>query len=90
MNQITKIEYAKKFRKQYSKLNPKIRTQFKKRQRLWLNDPYNTQLHLHMLTGEYAGLYSINITSDIRALYEKIDDSYVIFGFIGTHSQLYN
>lgn len=89
MNQTIKIEYTKKFRKQYSKLSPKVRTQFKKRQRLWLNDPYNTQLHLHMLTGEYAGLYSINITGDIRALYEKIDDSYVIFGFIGTHSQLY-
>lgn len=42
-----------------------------------------------MLTGEYAGLYSLNITGDIRALYEKIDDAYVIFGFIGTHSQLY-
>lgn len=89
MSRITKIEYTKKFRKQYSKLNPKIRTQFKYRQRLWLDDPYNTQLHLHMLTGEYAGLYSINITGDIRALYEKIDDNYVIFGFIGTHSQLY-
>jgi mRNA-degrading endonuclease YafQ of YafQ-DinJ toxin-antitoxin module len=89
MNQNIKIEYTKKFRKQYSKLTPKIRVQFKKRQRLWLNDPYNPQLHLHMLTAEYAGLYSINVTGDIRALYEKIDDTYVIFGFIGTHSQLY-
>ena len=89
MGQPVKIEYTKRFRKQYSKLNPKVRTQFKKRQRLWLNEPYNIQLHLHMLTGEYAGLYSINITGDIRALYEKIGDSYVIFGFIGTHSQLY-
>ena len=89
MKQTIKIKYTKKFRKQYSKLNPKIRTQFKNRQRLWLSDPYNTQLHLHMLTGEYAGLYSINITGDIRALYEKIGDNYVIFGFIGTHSQLY-
>jgi len=85
-----KIEYTKKFRKQYSKLNPKIREQFKKRQRLWLSDPYNSKLHLHMLTGEYAGLYSINVTGDIRALYEKVDDKYVIFGFIGTHSQLYD
>lgn len=89
MNQNIKIEYTKKFRKQYSKLNSKVREQFKKRQRLWLNDPYNSQLHLHMLTGEYAGLCSINITGDIRALYKKIDDAYVIFGFIGTHSQLY-
>jgi mRNA-degrading endonuclease YafQ of YafQ-DinJ toxin-antitoxin module len=89
MSQQVKIEYSKKFRKQYSKLTPKIRTQFKIRQRLWLSDPFNTQLHLHMLTGEYAGLYSINITGDIRALYEKIGDYYVVFGFIGTHSQLY-
>jgi mRNA-degrading endonuclease YafQ of YafQ-DinJ toxin-antitoxin module len=85
-----KIEYTKRFRKQYVKLTPKIREQFKKRQRLWLSDPYNSQLHLHMLTAEYAGLYSINITGDIRALYEKVDDIYVIFGFIGTHSQLYD
>jgi addiction module RelE/StbE family toxin len=89
MNQNLKIEYTKNFRKQYSKLSQKVREQIKKRQRLWLSDPYNSQLHLHMLTGEYAGLYSINVTGDIRALYEKIDDSYVMFGFIGTHSQLY-
>lgn len=89
MSQNIKIEYTKRFRKQYSKLSPKVRDQFKKRQRLWLNDPYHPQLHLHMLRGEYAGLYSINVTGDIRALYEKVDDIYVIFGFIGTHSQLY-
>jgi addiction module RelE/StbE family toxin len=89
MSQQIKIEYSKRFHKQFSKLNPKLRQQFKDRQRLWLTDPYNPQLHLHMLSGEYSGLYSINITGDIRALYEKIGDSYVIFGFIGTHSQLY-
>ncbi len=90
MKHQTKIEYSKTFRKQFSKLNPKVRKQFKKRQRLWLKEPYSPQLHLHMLSGEYAGLYSINITGNIRALYEKIDGSYVIFGFIGTHSQLYD
>lgn len=89
MSQLIRIEYTKKFSKQYARLNPKLRTRFKQRQRLWLDDPYNPQLHLHMLSGEYVGLYSINITGDIRALYQKIDDTYVIFGFIGTHSQLY-
>ena len=84
-----KIEYTKRFVKQYAKLSPKVRSHFIARQRLWLNDPYAIQLHLHMLTGEYAGLYSINITGDVRAIYEKKNDSYVIYGFIGTHSQLY-
>ncbi len=85
-----KIEYSKTFKKQFAKLSPKVRQQFKRRQRLWLDEPYSPQLHLHMLTGEYAGMYSINITGDIRALYEKINDTYVIYGFIGTHSQLYD
>jgi mRNA-degrading endonuclease YafQ of YafQ-DinJ toxin-antitoxin module len=84
-----KIEYSKKFRKQFSKLDPKVRAQFKERQRLWVADPYHPQLRLHELSGRYAGLYSINITGDIRALYEKKDDTYYIYGFIGTHSQLY-
>jgi addiction module RelE/StbE family toxin len=89
MSQPVKIEYSKRFVKQFTRLTPKVREQFKLRQRLWLSDPYNPQLHLHMLAGEYAGLYSINITGDIRALYQRIDDTYVVFGFIGSHSQLY-
>lgn len=84
-----KIKYTKRFTKQFAKLTPKIRTYFIERQRLWLSDPYAIQLHLHMLTGKYAGLYSININGDIRAIYEKRNDSYVIYGLIGTHSQLY-
>ncbi len=84
-----KIEYTKKFKKQFSKFNPKLRKQFKTRQRLWVDDPYHPQLHLHALSGKYTGLYSINITGDVRALYEKIDDTYVVYGFIGTHSELY-
>lgn len=84
-----KIEYSKKFLKQYYKLSPKIQKQFQKRIVLWLQDPYNLQLHMHALSGEYAGFYSINITGDIRALYQKIDDTDVTYGFIGNHSQLY-
>lgn len=84
-----KIEYTKKFRKQFSKLDNNTREQFKKRQRLWIEDPYNPQLRLHELRGKYAGLYSINITADIRAIYEKVDETYYIYGFIGSHSKLY-
>ncbi len=84
-----RIEYTKRFQKQYGKLSPKIRERFKIRQRLWLSNPASPQLHLHKLGGDYAGLYSINITGDVRALYEEVGKTHVIFGFIGTHSQLY-
>ena len=84
-----KVKYSKRFLKQYYKLSPKDQQKFEVRLKLWQHDPHHPQLHLHMLSGDYDGLYSINITGDIRALYQKIDDTYVIYGFIGTHSQLY-
>jgi len=86
---MVKVKYSKKFLKQYYKLSPKIQKQFQERFRLWLTEPFHPQLNNHILKEKYAGLHSINITGDVRALYEKIDDTYVIFGFIGTHSQLY-
>ncbi len=84
-----KIKYSKKFLKQYYRLSPKVQQQFQQRLQLWLKEPFNPQLNNHILKEKYGGLHSINITGDIRALYDKIDDSYVIFGFIGSHSQLY-
>jgi addiction module RelE/StbE family toxin len=89
MNQPIRIEYSKRFQKQYAKLGPNIREQFEVCQRLWITNPDSSKLRLHKLRGDYAGFYSININGDIRALYKKISDNYVIFGFIGTHSQLY-
>ena len=85
-----KIEYSKKFGKQFAKLSPKVRQQFKKRQRLWLKEPYHPQLNTHMLQEKYAGFYSFNVSGDIRAIYKKVGDTYVIFGFIGSHAQLYD
>lgn len=75
---MVKIKYSKKFLKQYYKLSPKIQRQFKDRLNLWLEDPFHPQINNHSLKEKYAGLHSINITGDIRALYQKIDDTYVI------------
>lgn len=90
MNPSIKIEYSARFKKQFAKLSPKVRTQFKLRQRLWVVNPSHPRLRVHELSGAYAGLYSINVTGDIRAIYKKVNNTYFIFGFIGTHAQLYS
>ncbi len=84
------IDYSKKFLKQYSRLSPKLQSQADNRMRLWEIDPTNPQLRNHALSGKYQGYRSISITGDIRALYTKKGEKTVIFGFIGSHSQLYN
>lgn len=84
-----KIEYTRTFLKQYAKLSPKLQTQTETRIALWFHNPHHPQLRDHALSGKYQGYRSINITGDMRALYTKRGKTFIIFGFIGSHSQLY-
>lgn len=88
-----KIEYSKKFVKQYEKADIKIREAFSKRLQLFLKNPLHPQLKNHPLKGTLAGYKSINITGDWRALYSETKDeeseTIIIFDMLGTHSQLY-
>ena len=84
-----KVIFTKNFQKQYYNLPIKIQNKFDERLTIWQQDPLAPNLHDHALIGKYQGYRSINITGDIRALYTKKGSTIVIFGFIGSHSQLY-
>ncbi len=81
------IETTKAFDKQYLKL--KLKLSFKRRVTLFKTNPFDVTLRNHALKGKYLGFRSIDITGDVRALYTTQGDTIIIFGFIGTHSQLY-
>jgi len=83
------IKTTKAFDKQYSKLNFKVKLSFKRRISLFKTNPFEVTLRNHALKGKYLGYRSIDITGDVRALYITQGDTIIIFGFIGTHSQLY-
>lgn len=83
------IETTKAFDKQYARLNFKVKTSFKRRIEIFKANPFDTTLRNHALKGKYLGFRSIDITGDVRALYTTQGDTIIIFGFIGTHSQLY-
>ena len=74
---------------QYAKLAPKIKTRFKERIVLFRESPFDPDLRNHALKGKYLGYRSIDVTRDIRALYTVQGNTIIIFGLIGTHSQLY-
>jgi len=59
------------------------------RLRLFIEDPKNPILNNHELKGKYSGYRSINITGDLRALYQTIDKNATFFITIGTHGHLY-
>lgn len=83
------IRYSKRFQRQFKVLRPGERERFRRRLELFRRDPYADQLSHHVLKGSYAGLHSINIGGDLRALYIEKGNELILFELIGTHSQLY-
>jgi len=83
------FEFHKNFKKRYRKLRRPEQEKFQERLKLFLQDPFNSILHNHPLKAEYKGYWSIDVTGDLRAHYERIDDHTVFFIIIGTHSELY-
>ena len=85
-----RIEYSKRFQKDLFKLSRKIRLAFATRLELFIDDKFHSLFNNHSLLGEYSGCRSINITGDIRAIFEEYDHGQVIYFItIGTHSRLY-
>lgn len=84
------IEYSKKFIKEFKKCPAGIKTNFKKRLKIFVNNQSHPILNNHPLAGKLKNYRSINITGDWRAIYEEIDGCQIAyFVAIGTHSQLY-
>lgn len=84
-----RIEYHPRFKKQYKKLPSSVQALFEQRIKLLIIEPDNPTLRVHALKAEYEGYLSMNVTGDIRALFYYEGTNVVVFGFIGTHSQLY-
>jgi len=84
-----KVKFSKGFEKDYQKAPKKIKENFELRLKVFLNDNASPILHNHLLSGEYKGFRSINITGDWRAVFREENENLVIFTSLGTHSQLY-
>ena len=83
-----RVDYHKQFVKQYKKLSSKLKSKFDERLKIFIVNPLAPELNNHPLHGEYLGYRSINITGDLRAVYEIQEES-IKFLFIDTHSNLY-
>jgi addiction module RelE/StbE family toxin len=84
-----KIVLHKNVKKRYKKFTKSERRQFKERRNLFLENPFHPLLYNHALHGIYAGCRSINITGNLRAIYEEIDKDTVHVIACGTHAELY-
>ena len=80
---------SKNFDKKFKKLSKKIQQQAKVRISIFIDNPFDPRLNNHVLHGDKILIRSINITGDLRLLYEDTSNKVVRFLDIDTHSNLY-
>ena len=80
---------SRKFDKQFSKLSQKIKSQTMERIQIFIENPFHPILNNHSIHHPYGGCQSINITGDIRIIYEILEDGIAYFLEIGSHNELY-
>ena len=80
---------SKKFEKQFSKLSKGLRQKAVERIAIFMDDPFAPVLNNHQLNGEWVNCQSINITADVRVVYEMVDEDVAYFLAIGSHAELY-
>jgi addiction module RelE/StbE family toxin len=83
-----KITFHRSFKKQYKKQPEKIRQEFVRRLGIFEVDPTAEILNVHSLKGEFKAYKSLNVSSDVRALF-VVEGEEIIFVKIATHSELY-
>jgi addiction module RelE/StbE family toxin len=84
-----RIFFHRSLKKRYKKMPIKIRRKAEERILLFADNPSNSILNNHPLTGDRNGQWSINITGDWRAIYVFKNKNEVVFIDIDTHSNLY-
>lgn len=85
-----RITTTKKFDKQFKKQPAKIEKEFEKRIEIFLTNMNDPLLRIHKLRGVYKELWSLNVTSDVRVVFDKGGEPVIIFVAIGSHSELYS
>lgn len=84
------IDFHRNFKKDLNKLPPSCKEQLYERMNIFSKDPFHPILNNHQLHGKLKNMRSINVTGDIRAIYEQVNKNKVLFLIITSHSKLYD
>ena len=84
------VGYSHTFKKMFRRQTAPVQVKFGERLSLFIENTHHPLLNNHSLNGEWAGCRSINITGDIRAVFEKVTKGHSEFVAIGSHNELYS
>lgn len=83
------VIFHRNFKRRYKKLRTSEQKKCDERIILFMENPFDPVLHNHALSGTWKRYRSINITGDLRALYELVDTDTALIILVDTHGNLY-
>ncbi len=69
--------------------NKALERRFRDRTALFQENPFDTRLKTHRLSGQLQGLWSFSIDYDVRVVFSFVEPSRALFVDIGTHEEVY-
>lgn len=79
-----KILFSSDFVKQFKKLPKQIQNKYYKKEKIFKENPFNSSLKSHQLSGKLKGCLAFYIDYHYRVVFKMDDDDY-IFLQVGTH-----
>ena len=86
------IGFSSSFRRAYKKrIEPfkQIDDLFWEKMEVFANNPYDSTLKTHKLSGDLEGLWSFSVNYEIRVIFKFIEKNKVLLIDIGTHEEVY-
>jgi addiction module RelE/StbE family toxin len=83
------IIYHRNFKKSFRKLKKTDQEAVKERLKIFILDQNHSLLNNHALHGKFYGCRSINVTGDLRLIYEEVNNGLVLLHEVDNHSNLY-
>jgi len=87
------VSFSDSFRKVFRKRikSAEIELEFWNRLEIFVNEPFDSKLKTHKLSGKLKGLWSFTIEYDLRVVFFFTNDKpkQAIFVDLGTHDEVY-
>jgi mRNA-degrading endonuclease YafQ of YafQ-DinJ toxin-antitoxin module len=86
------LSFSSSFLRTYQKKikgNINLEEIFNEKLKIFLENPFDTRLKTHKLSGKLDGIWSFSISFQLRVTFYFAGKNKVIFEYLGTHNEVY-
>lgn len=85
------VAFSSPFKRAFKKVskNKALEKKFWEKVELFIENPYDSRLRTHKLSGKLYQLSSFTVDYDLRVIFYFTDKTHAIFVDIGTHNEVY-